>query len=735
MVFRKEMELGGRTLSIEVGKVARQADGAAWVQYGDTVVLVTVVSDRNRATNTDFFPLTVDYREKKYAGGKFPGGFFKREGRPHDKETLIARMTDRPLRPLFPKGYYYETQVLCNVLSHDGENDGDTIALAGASVALLTSDIPYHEPVAAVRVGRINGQFVLNPTISQAEDSDLEIHVAGTADAIAMVEGEGKEIDENDFINALDFAHDAIRQIVAMQREFAEALGKPDREWEPILIPEEVEKAVIETVGDRILPLITIADKSERKRQQKALAEEVILALAERFPEEAKNIKEVVGGLVKEAMRDRVLQERTRIDSRNPKEIRPISVEVGLLPRAHGSSLFTRGQTQSLGSVTLGTKMDEQKIDDLSGEYWKTFMLHYNFPPFSVGEVRRFLSPGRRELGHGHLAERALKALMPDWEDFPYTVRVVSEVLESNGSSSMATVCSGSLALMDAGVPVRSSVAGIAMGLIKKGDKYVILSDILGDEDALGDMDFKVAGSRDGITAFQMDIKISGISKEIMAEALAQAKEGRYHILDIMDQTIEKPRPKLSEYAPSIRQMNINPDNIGMIIGPGGKMIRQLQTEYGVNIEIDDDGTVSISSTSSDAVLAVHDLIRNMTREPEIGEEFDAKVVKIVDFGAFVELFPGKEGLLHVSELEWKRVENVTDVVNLGDRVRVKLVKITPEGKLDLSRKALLPKPEGYVEPERRPPRTGGSGGSFGGGGGRDRGPRRGGSGGGGNRR
>ncbi|MCB2198964.1 polyribonucleotide nucleotidyltransferase [bacterium] len=727
MVFRKEMELGGRTLSIEVGKVAKQADGAAWVQYGETIVMVTAVSSRDQSTNTSFFPLTVDYREKKYAGGKIPGGFFKREARPHDMETLTARMTDRPLRPLFPKGYYYETQVLCNVFSHDGENEGDILALTGASVALLTSDIPFHEAVAAVRVGRIGGQFVLNPTIQQAEESDMEIHVAGTADAIAMVEGEGKEIDEGDFINALDFAHDAIKKIVAMQQEFVEALGKPDREWDAILIPEDLDAAVREAVGDRVNPLIVIAEKAERKRQQKALAAEIVEQLEEKFPEQEKNIKEVIGGMVKEAMRDRVLTEKSRIDGRNPKEIRPISVETGLLPRAHGSSLFTRGQTQSLGAVTLGTKMDEQKIDDLSGEYWKTFMLHYNFPPYSVGEVRRFLSPGRRELGHGHLAERALKAMMPDWDDFPYTVRVVSEVLESNGSSSMATVCSGSLALMDAGVPFKRSVAGIAMGLIKKGDDYVILSDILGDEDALGDMDFKVAGTREGINAFQMDIKISGISKEIMAEALAQAKEGRFHILDIMDESISEARPKLSSHAPSIRQMHINPDNIGQVIGPGGKMIRQLQTEYGVNIEIDDDGTVSISSTSADAVLAVHDLIRNMTREPEVGEEFDAKVVKVVDFGAFVELFPGKEGLLHISELEWKRVENVTDVVNLGDRVRVKLIKITPEGKLDLSRKALLPKPEGYVEPERRP-RTGGSGG------GGNRGPRRGGSGGG-NRR
>ncbi|MCB2212364.1 polyribonucleotide nucleotidyltransferase [bacterium] len=724
MVFRREIELGGRTLSVEVGKVAKQSDGAAWVQYGDTIVLAAVNSKKERSENTDFFPLTVDYREKKYGGGKVPGGFFKREARPHDKETLIARMTDRPLRPLFAKGYYHETQVLLNVYSHDQENEGDILGQMGAAIALLISDIPFQTPVATVRIGRIEDELVINPTIQQSEECDMLLLVAGTEDAIAMVEGEAKEVSEDAFLEAIDVAHNEIKRLIEFQKEFVKELGKPEREWEPVVTTEEVAAAVKELVGDRVNELITIADKTQRKTRQKEIKVEIREALAEKFPDQEKQIGWALEDIVKNAMRGKVIADRKRIDGREPHEIRPISVETGTLPRAHGSSLFTRGQTQALGSCTLGTKIDEQKIDGLEGEYWKTFMLHYNFPPFSTGEVKRMMGPGRRELGHGHLAESALKATLPDWDDFPYTIRIVSEVLESNGSSSMASVCAGSLALMDCGVPVKKSVAGIAMGLIKEGDEFVVLSDILGDEDALGDMDFKVAGTRDGITAFQMDIKIAGISKEIMAKALEQAKAGRYHILDIMDSVMPKHRDTISKYAPTIINTSIEPEYIGMIIGPGGKMIRALQTDYGVNIEIDDDGTVSISSTSREAAEAVLGIIKNMTREPEIGEEFDAKVVKIVDFGAFVELFPGKEGLVHVSELEWKRVDKVTDILNMGDTVRVKLVSKTPEGKLDLSRKALLPKPEGYVEREKRPPRPGGGGGGRGGsrGGGGNRG-------------
>lgn len=724
MSFKREMELGGRTLTVEVGKVAQQADGAAWVQYGDTIVLATAVSRKERSDNTDFFPLTVDYRERKYAGGKVPGGFFKREARPHDKETLIARMIDRPLRPLFAKGYYHETQVLLNVYSHDQENEGDVLGQMGASIALLVSDIPFETPVASVRVGRLDGEFVINPTISETEECELNLLVAGTEQAVVMVEGEAKEVSEELFLEALDFAHEQIRRLIEFQNEFKRELGKPEREWEPFITTEEVAEAVKKAAGDRVGELVSISDKQQRKARQKEIKEEIREQLAEQFPEQEKQIGWALEDLVKDAMRGQVIERKQRIDGRSPTDIRPLSVEVKVLPRAHGSALFTRGQTQALGSCTLGTKMDEQKIDSLEGEYWKTFMLHYNFPPFCTGEVKRMMGPSRREQGHGHLAERALKAVLPDWDEFPYTVRVVSEVLESNGSSSMASVCAGSLALMDCGVPVSKAVAGIAMGLVKEGDELVILSDILGDEDALGDMDFKVAGTRDGITAFQMDIKVAGLSKDVMAKALAQAKDGRNAILDVMDTAISMPREQISEYAPTIANMMIEPEYIGSVIGPGGKMIRQLQTEYGVSVEIDDDGLVSISSTSADAVREVQTIIRNMTREPEIGEEFDGRVVKVVDFGAFVEIYPGKEGLVHVSELEWHRVDKVTDVLNVGDEVRVKLVSKTPEGKLDLSRKALLPKPEGYVERDRRggggrgngggPPRRGGGGGGRG---------------------
>ncbi len=728
MVFKKEMELGGRTLSVEVGKVARQADGAAWVQYGDTIVLVTAVSSHDRSSNTDFFPLTVDYREKKYAGGKIPGGFFKREARPTEKETLTARMTDRPLRPLFPKGYFYETQVLISVLSHDGVNEGDSIAVLGASIALMISDIPFAEAVATVKVGRIDGKLVLNPTFEEEEKCDLFMMVAGTADAIAMVEGEAKEASEEDFLNALDFAHDNIKKIVEFQKQFVEAVGKETREWEALVTPDDIQARVEELAADSIEAVITEPDKKERKTKQKALKVSVLEKLEEEFPEQEKQIKWALEKFVKESMRSKVLASNVRIDGRDPKEIRQITTEASVLPRAHGSALFTRGQTQSLGTCTLGTKIDEQRMDGLEGEYWKTFYLHYNFPPFCTGEVKRNMGPGRRELGHGHLAERAIKSLLPEWDKFPYTVRIVSEVLESNGSSSMATVCSGSLALMDAGVPIKRPVAGIAMGLIKKGEDFVVLSDILGDEDALGDMDFKVTGTSEGITAYQMDIKIAGISKEIMAKALDQAKEGRLHILGIMAETLTSHRDAMHKDAPCIKHINIDPEFIGMIIGPGGKMIRQLQGDYGVSIDIEDDGTISISSTSADAVKAVEDIITGMTRTPEVGEDFDAKVIKVVDFGAFCEILPGKEGLLHISELEWRRVNNVTDILDVGDQVKVKLIKVTPDGKLDLSRKALLEKPEGYVERPPRPPSSGPNK-RFSGGGG-NRGPR-GGSGGG----
>ncbi len=708
MHLKKEMELGGRTLSIEVGKVAKQADGAAWIKYGDTVILATAVSNREMGENTDFFPLTVDYREKMYAVGRIPGGFFKREGRPHTKEILTARLTDRPLRPLFPKGYYHETQVLISVLSHDGENDGDILSVIGASTALVTSDIPFDEAVATVKVGRINGELVLNPTIQQLEECDLDILVAGTSDAIAMVEGEAQEVDESVFIEAIEFAHEAIKGIIKLQYEFVEAIGVEKREWTPFVVSDEVQEAVIKATDKKVAELVAIADKAERKKAQKELKTELREQLAEEFPEQEKQIGWALENQVKDTMRKMVLDKKVRLDGRGLKDVRQITIEAGLLPRVHGSALFTRGQTQSLGTCTLGAKMDEQRIDDLEGNYWKTFMLHYNFPPFCTGEVKRNLSPGRREEGHGHLANRAIKAVLPPWDEFPYTVRIVSEVLESNGSSSMATVCSASLSAMDAGVPLKSPVAGIAMGLIKEGDDYVILSDILGDEDHLGDMDFKVAGSSKGINAFQMDIKIKGLSKQIMAEALAQAKEGREHILGIMNEALPTHRDTLSKYAPRISHIQVDPEDIGLIIGPGGRQIRKLQDEFNVNIEIDDDGMITISSTTDEDTTNAQDVIRMMTQPPEIGSEYDAKVMKITDFGAFCEIFPGKEGLLHISELEWHRVNKVEDVVKVGDSVKVKLVHITDQGKLDLSRKALLPRPEGYTE--RKPTRRSGNG-------------------------
>ncbi len=711
MIVKKSIELGGRTLSIEVGKVARQADGAAWVRYGDTVILATVVSRKELSDNTNFFPLTVDYREKMYAGGRIPGGFFKREARPHEKEVLTSRLIDRPIRPLFPKGYYYETQVLISVLSHDGVNEADILGGIGASTAIQVSDIPFEQGCASVKVARVNGELVLNPTFEQLEEADMDLIVGGTKEAVTMVEGEAKEIDEEEFIAAIDFGHDAVKKIVALQDEIAAEINTPKREWVAIKVTPEIAEAVAKEVQDEINSAVQIQEKAERKEAISAIKDRMLEKFEEQFPEQAKLIKSAVEDLVKEAMRKNVLQKKVRLDGRGTRDIRAISAEIGLLPRVHGSALFTRGQTQSLGTCTLGTKTDEQRIDDLEGNFWKTFMLHYNFPPFCTGEVKKFLGTGRREQGHGHLAERAIKAMLPQWEDFPYTIRLVSDVLESNGSSSMATVCSTSLAAMDAGVPLKKSVAGIAMGLIKVDDDYAILSDILGDEDHLGDMDFKLAGTRDGITAFQMDIKIKGLPREIMMEALAQAKEGRAHILGIMDAAIDKPRETLSATAPRITFMHVDPEQIGMVIGPGGRTIRQIQGEYGVNIDIDDDGTVCISSTDDESSKLATELIKSMTQEPEVGTEYKAKVVKITDFGAFCEILPGKEGLVHISELEWHRVGKVEDVVNVGDIIDVKLVNINDQGKLDLSRKALLPKPEGYVE---RPPRQ--SGGRPGGG-------------------
>jgi polyribonucleotide nucleotidyltransferase len=690
MIVKKEVEIGGKIFSIETGRYARQANGAVMVRYGDTMVLVTAVASTEVKDDQDFFPLQVEYREKTSAAGKIPGGFIKREGRPTEKEILSSRLIDRPIRPLFPENFMNETQVIAFVVSYDGQNDADVLAAIGASAALTISDIPFDGPMAEVRVGRVNGQLIVNPTHSEIEQSDLELVVAGTSDSIIMVEGESKEISENELLNALRFAHSEIKKLVQLQIELGNEAGKKKWELKDKEVDPELKKEVLELAGEKFKDIVhSVLTKEERSSRNKQLQEEVTAALAERFPEQEKVIASILHDLEKELMRERILTEGIRLDGRNTTQVRPITIELGILPRTHGSALFTRGETQSLTTVTLGTKNDEQIIDGLREEYTKRFMLHYNFPPFSVGEVGRMTGVGRREIGHGNLAERALKMVFPGEEIFPYTVRVISDILESNGSSSMATVCAGSLAMMDAGIGISKGVAGIAMGLVKEGDRYAILSDILGNEDHLGDMDFKVAGTADGITAFQMDIKIKGISFEIMEKALQQAREGRLHILAVMNQAIEKPREQLSEFAPRLISMKVEQDQIGLIIGPGGKTIQGMQRLFGVEINIEEDGTVNIASPNKENAVKCKEYIKKMTATPEIGEVYEGVVTRLMDFGAFVEILPGKEGLLHISQIDNKRVEKVSDYFKTGDKVTVKLIKIE-NGKLSLSRKELL---------------------------------------------
>ncbi|MHB8339355.1 MAG: polyribonucleotide nucleotidyltransferase, partial [Ignavibacteriaceae bacterium] len=602
MLVIKEVEIGGKILSIETGRFAKQANGAVMVRFGDTMVLVSAVMAEEAKAEQDFFPLQVEYREKTSAAGKIPGGFIKREGRPTEKEILSSRLIDRPIRPLFPNEFKNETQVIAFVLSHDGENDADVLAAIGASAALTISDIPFDGPCAEVRVGRINGEFIVNPTIKQIKESDIELVVAGTSDSIMMVEGESKEIGEQDLLDALKFAQTEIKKLVNLQLELKAEVGRQKRDVNAPVVDEALVKDVMELAYGKFKEIVhSKLAKEERSAKNKELAAFVKENLAEKYPEQGKIIGEILHDLEKDLMRKRILEEGIRLDGRNTKQIRPITIELGILPRTHGSALFTRGETQSLTTVTLGTKNDEQIIDGLFEEYTKKFMLHYNFPPFSVGEVGRMTGVGRREIGHGNLAERALKVLMPPEDVFPYTVRVISDILESNGSSSMATVCAGSLSLMDAGIPFQKPVAGIAMGLVKEEDKFAILSDILGNEDHLGDMDFKVAGTTDGITAFQMDIKIQGISFEIMEKALHQAKEGRLHILGIMNSAIDKPHEQLSSFAPRLITMKVETDQIGLIIGPGGKTIQGMQRLFGVDINIDDFGTVSIASPNKES--------------------------------------------------------------------------------------------------------------------------------------
>ena len=695
------MTLNGSTLSIETGQVARQSSGSVIVNYGETAILVAVNAAKQAREEIDYFPLQVEYRERHYAGGKIPGGFFKREARPSEHEVLTSRLTDRPIRPLFPKSFKNETQVIITVLSSDGENMADTLAGVGASAALMLSDIPFKGPIATVRVGRIDGELVVNPTRSQMEDSDMGIIVSGNEQTIVMVEGEAKLITEEEFLDAMKFAHEPIKELIAMQNKLVSEVEVVKREIIDEETDEILEKAVSELVSSKIDDAIKTGDKAEREDKISALKEETVSAFEESHPESEQMVTGFINDQLKSAFREQILFEGVRSDGRKTMDIRPITIETGILPRTHGSALFTRGETQAIVVLTMGTPKDEQIIDSMDLDTKKKFFLHYNFPPYCVGEVGRFGFTSRREVGHGNLAERAVKEILPDYEDFPYTVRIVSEITESNGSSSMASVCGGSLALMNAGAPTKGHVAGIAMGLIKDGDRHAILSDILGAEDHLGDMDFKVAGTRDGISAIQLDLKIDGITFELLEEALAQAKVGRNHILDIMYDAVPEPQ-EMSKYAPKILSLQINPEKIGGLIGPGGKTIKKIIADTECNINVDDDGIVTVASLELKRCEEAIEIVRAITLEPEVGMEFDGIITRLMSFGAFVEFAPGREGLIHISEMEWHRVEKVEDVVKPGDSVKVKLIKVDDQGRLDFSRKALLEKPEGYVD---RPPR------------------------------
>jgi len=692
MMVLKELELDNKLFSLETGRLAKQADGAVLVRLGDTMLLVTAVGEAEPNESVDFFPLTVDYREKAYSAGKIPGGFFKREARPSEKEILSARLVDRSIRPLFDDGYKNEVQVLINVISADQDNSPDILGIMAASTALMISDIPFNNPIAGVRVGRVDGEFIMNPTYDDLSRSELDLVIAGTAESIVMVEGEATEISEEDMLAALEFGHEKIKKLIEFQLELVKEAGKPKREYVAETIDETLRSQVTGKLQGKLDEVFSTADKKERKQKQKMLLTEIAESLEAEFPESQKEIGEIFHDLEKTFLRNMIAEKGKRIDDRGLDDIRDISCEAHVLPRAHGSALFTRGQTQALAATTLGTKIDEQKMDELSGEFWKSYMLHYNFPPFCTGEVKPMRGTSRREIGHGNLAERAIKPAMPSETIFPYTVRVVSEVLESNGSSSMATVCAGTLSLMDAGVPLKTPIAGIAMGLIKEKDDYFVLTDILGDEDHLGDMDFKVAGSKDGITAFQMDIKIQGIPTEVMAEALDKAKTARLKILEIMNQTLAQPRDEMSKYAPRITTIRVEQDSIGTIIGPGGKTIRDITEKSGATINIDDDGVVLIASADPESSEIAVRMVNALIEKPEKGKVYKGKVKKIMNFGAFVEILPGKEGLLHISQIAHERINRVEDVLKQGDEVEVKLLDIDAQGKMDLSRKALLNK-------------------------------------------
>jgi polyribonucleotide nucleotidyltransferase len=690
MIKKVEVDFHGRPLSIEVGRMAKQADGAALVRYGETVVLVTAVAAKDLKLDTDFFPLTVDYQEKTFAAGKIPGGFFKREGRPSEKEILTCRLIDRSIRPLFAEGLRCETQIIATVLSADRENDPDVVAMLGTSIALHVSDIPFNGPLAGVRIGRIDGRWVMNPTQSQLEQSDVDIFLSGSRDAIVMVEGGAQVVPEEEILEALFAGHEAIQPLLQIQEDIRREIGKPKRHVPLAQLDHAVARRVEDLALTKLRQALEVPEKLERyKRIAEVKSDVVPLALAE-FPDKQKDIKGAFEELKRNVFRGLVIQKERRIDGRGLKDVRPITCETGVLPRTHGSALFTRGETQALVVTTLGTTSDEQRVDALIGEHFKKFMLHYNFPPFSVGEVKFLRGPGRREIGHGNLAERALVPVLPAEDGFPYTIRIVAEILESNGSTSMATVCGGSLSLMDAGVPVAAPVAGIAMGLIKEGEHVRVLSDILGDEDHLGDMDFKVAGTADGVTSLQMDIKISGVNREVMHQALHQAKEGRLHILGIMNATLPAARTSVSGHAPRIITLRVKPEKIREIIGPGGKVIRGIIEATGVKMDVEDDGTVTIASIDAAASQKAVEMVQRIAAEAEIGKIYKGTVRKIVEFGAFVEILPGTDGLVHISQLAPERVRKVSDVLKEGDEVMVKVLEIDKQGKIRLSRKEAL---------------------------------------------
>ncbi len=686
------MELGGRTLTMEIGKIAKQANGSVLVRYGETAVVVAVTGTKEPREGVDFFPLTVDFEEKMYAVGKIPGGFIKREGRPSTNAILTSRLIDRPIRPMFPDGYHNDVQIVATAVSVDPDNAPDMPAMIGASTALSISDIPFEGPIAGVRIGLIDGQFIVCPTVDQMEKSELNLAVAGTKDAILMVEAGAKEVSEDTMLDAIWFAHDQIKKIVEFQEKIQSEIGKPKMEVPVYVPPADIVAAVKEYGEDKLKAALMDADKLRRDEMVGEVKADIAEHFADQYPDSGADVAYVTQKLIKAVVRRTIAVDKIRPDGRQLNEVRPVTCEVGILARPHGSALFTRGQTQVLNCTTLAPLREAQIIDGLGPEVTKRYIHHYNFPPYSVGETKPMRSPGRREIGHGALAERALLPVIPSEEEFPYAIRLVSEVLESNGSSSMASTCASTLSLMDAGVPIKAPVSGVAMGLVKDGDDFTILTDIQGLEDALGDMDFKVTGTEKGITAMQMDIKIDGINKEIFKQALAQAKEGRHFILGKMLECIPEPRKELSKYAPKITTLKIDPDKIKDIIGPGGKMIKKIVEDTGAKIDVDDDGTVYVAAVNSESADKAVATIKSITAVPEVGKVYTGKVTRIMNFGAFVEFMPGKEGLVHISQLANERVNKVEDVVSIGDEIMVKLTEIDSKGRLNLSRKAALTK-------------------------------------------